>query len=375
MSARSTIKYATVIVLISAIVACLFVIFQDSSDALLFLKFFVFPGVLFVLLGSLVIDWFDRKMFARMQNRIGPRFIQPVYDLLKLLAKEDITPDGVDTPEFDAIPAVQLGLAFLVSFTVPVYIVEGLISFDGDLIFILFILTLLGASVFLLGWVSNNPYGAIGGSRAAVAEFSFEIPLALALIGPAILAGSLQLSVILASDYTLVGLPLAVSQGDLDAINLLYLIPLVVLFGIAILSANAILEKVPFDPAHAEVEIIGGWTVEISGKKLLFTRLANLILEFSLAGIIAAVFFGGPYYPTEVGIDDIWTIGDWDVLVYLFSITSFIIKMMIVVFFITAMRTLHSRLRIDQLVQFFWRYYLPITLAALFVIIGLVGVI
>ncbi|MFX0117475.1 MAG: complex I subunit 1 family protein [Candidatus Hodarchaeota archaeon] len=375
-AARSAIKYPTGIVLISAIVACLFLVFRDSSDALLFLKFFVFPGVLFVFLGSLVIDWFDRKVFARMQNRVGPRFIQPVYDLLKLLAKEDITPNGVDTPEFDAIPAVQLGLAFLVAFTVPVYMVEGLISFDGDLIFILFILALLGASVFLLGWATNNPYGVIGGSRAAVAEFSFEIPLALALIGPAILAGSLQLSVILASDYTLVGLPLAISRGDepLKAINVLYLIPLLVLFGIAILSATAILEKVPFDPAHAEVEIIGGWTVEISGKKLLFTRLANLILEFSLAGIIAAIFLGGPNYPTEIGIDGIWEIGDWDVLVYLFSITSFIIKMMIVVFLITSMRTLHSRLRIDQLVQFFWRYYLPIALAALFVIITFVGI-
>ncbi|MHA2273930.1 MAG: complex I subunit 1 family protein [Candidatus Hodarchaeales archaeon] len=315
--AKSIIKNAIGIALISTIVAGLFVIFQDSSEAVLFLKFFIFPGVVFVILGSLVIDWFDRKMFARMQNRIGPRFLQPVYDLLKLLAKEDITADGVDTPEFDVIPAAQLGLAFLLSFMVPIYIVEGLISFEGDLIFILFILALFGASAFLLGWVSNNPYSAIGGSRAAVAEFSFEIPLALAFIGPAILAGSLQLSTVLDSDYTLPGIPLAVARGDLDPINLLYLIPLLVLFGIAIMSATAILEKVPFDPAHAEVEIVGGWTVEISGKKLLFARLANLIFEFALAGIIAAIFFGGPKYPAEIEIDGIWTIGDWDVLVYL----------------------------------------------------------
>ncbi|MFX1511620.1 MAG: NADH-quinone oxidoreductase subunit H [Promethearchaeota archaeon] len=374
---KSSIQYIFGIVLISIIVAGLFVVFKDSSDALVLLKFFIFPGILFIFLGSLVINWFDRKIFARMQNRIGPRFIQPVYDLLKLLAKEDITADGVDEVEFNAIPPIQVILAFMVAFTTPVYATEGLISFEGDLVFILFLLAVIGASIFLLGWATNNPYGIIGGARAAVAEFSFEIPLALSFIGPAILAGSLRLSEILDSEYALLALPLGVFRGDLDPENLLYMIPLLVLLGMAILSTTAVLEKVPFDPAHAEVEIIGGWAIEISGKKLLFTRLANLILEFSLAGIIAAVFFGGPKYPTEFEdiILDIWTIGEWDVLGYLFSIAFFIIKMMIIVFFITSMRTLHSRIRIDQLVQYFWRYYLPITLAALFMIIALVGVI
>ncbi len=368
---KAIIKYGLSLVIVAIIIAALFVVFQQSAGAISLLKFFIFPGAFFVLGGALFYDWFDRKMYARMQNRIGPRFIQPVYDLLKLLAKEDITPDGVDTPEFDLIPAVQLALALLISFTVPIYIYQGLISFEGDLIFILAILVLIGGSIFLLGWTTNNPYGLIGGSRAAVAEFSFGIPLALSLIGPAILAGSLQISKIAASGYTLVDLPLQVIRGAVPTAHLIFLLPLVGLFGLSILSVTALLEKVPFDPAHAEVEIIGGWNIEISGKKLLFSRLANLVLEFSLAGIVAAVFLGSPGAYTF----NLWMIGDWDVLGYIVNVISFGIRTTIVVFFITLMRTLHSRIRIDQLVRYFWRIFLPFGLIALVVIIILVGVI
>ncbi|MFX1252246.1 MAG: complex I subunit 1 family protein [Promethearchaeota archaeon] len=368
---KAIIKYGLSLVIVAIIIAALFVVFRQSPEAITLLKFFIFPGAFFVLGGALFYDWFDRKMYARMQNRIGPRLIQPVYDLLKLLAKEDITPDGVDTPEFDLIPAIQLGLALLISFTVPIYIYQGLISFEGDVIFILALLVLIGGSIFLLGWTTNNPYGLIGGSRAAVAEFSFGIPLALSMIGPAILAGSLQISRIAASGYTLVDLPLQVIRGTVPIEHLIFLLPLIGLFGLAILSVTALLEKVPFDPAHAEVEIIGGWNIEISGKKLLFSRLANLVLEFSLAGIIAAVFLGSPGAYTF----DLWVIGDWDVLGYIVNVISFGIRTTIVVFFITLMRTLHSRIRIDQLVRYFWRIFLPFGLTALFVIIILVGVI
>ncbi|MHA2298309.1 MAG: complex I subunit 1/NuoH family protein [Candidatus Hodarchaeales archaeon] len=373
---KSFIKYTIAIGLVAIIIAALFVLFQDSEEVKILLKFFLFPGALFVILAALFYNWFDRKMFARMQNRIGPRFIQPVYDLLKLLAKEDITPEGVDKTEFDAIPAVQLIVAILISFTVPVYIYRGLISFEGDIIFILFLLALIGGSIFLLGWSTNNPYGLIGASRAIVAELSFEIPLALSFIGPAILAGSLQLSNVATRGYTLLDLPLrAISETGFIIAELTYLIPLFVLFVLAIMSATALLEKVPFDPAHAEVEIVGGWTVEISGKKLLFTRLTNFILEFSIAGIIAAVFLGSPTLNTLITPVGVLPVGNWDVLVYLINISLFAMKTTVVVFLITLMRTLHSRIRIDQLVRYFWRYYLPIALLALLVIITLVMVI
>lgn len=360
------------------IIASLFFVFQESPEIIIFLKYFLFPGILFIFTGALFYNWFERKVYAQMQNRKGPRLIQPVYDFLKLLIKEDITPNGVDTPEFNAIPPVQLILALLLAFFTPIYIAEGLISFDGDLLFLLFLLAVFSGSIFLLGWASNNPYGLLGGSRAAIAELSLEIPLTIAFIGPAILAGSLRLSNIVQSEFNLIDIPLnVIFQINGFSINhLFYLVPLSVLFYIAVLSANAILEKVPFDPAHAEVEIVGGWTVELSGKKLLYIRLANLVTEFAIAGITASIFLGGPgFRPLNLILDGILVVGRWDVFYYIINFVTFIIKTTVCIFLITISRTILSRLRIDQLVQYFWRYYLPISFFALIMIIYLVGVI
>lgn len=373
VNVKYSIKYFAWIILISIIVGSLFVIFKDLDFFVSLIKFFIFPGIFFILLSSVFIDWYDRKLSALMQDRVGPPFLQPVYDMLKLLVKEDITPDNVDELEFNTIPPIMMFITFLIAFIVPVYSVEGLISFDGDLIFLFFLITLIGGSIFLLGWSSNNPYCLMGGSRAALTDLSFELPLGLSFAGSAILAGSLRLSEITNSDYNLLNLPLDVIRGELDVLKLIYLLPLLILFVMSILSVIAVIEKVPFDPAHAEAEIAGGWNAELSGKKLLFTRFANLILEFALVGIIVAIFLGGPRYPSEINISGIWTIGDWDVIVYLLGIAVFILKMLVIVFFITLIRASQSRIRIDQLVKYFWSYHLPITLAAVFMIIIILG--
>ena len=367
-------SYSTIYALI---VACLFILFAGFPPAIVILKYFLFPGIIFIILGAVFFSWLERKIYARMQNRIGPPFLQPIYDILKLLVKEDITPDGVETLEFNIIPPIQLALTLLLAFFTPVYMAEGLISFEGDIFFLLFLLAVLAGSIFLVGWSSNNPYGLIGGSRAAIAELSLEIPLTLAFIGPAILAGSLQLSKIIQSGFNLIDIPLNVffRPEGYNALHLLYIIPLSIQFYIAVLSANAVLEKVPFDPAHAETEIVGGWNVELTGKKYMFSHLANLVLEFAIAGIIAAIFLGGPgFWPLNSLTEGLMYIGQWDVFFYIINILAFILKTTVVIFLITVNRTVLSRLRIDQLVQYFWRYYLPIILLALLMIIYLIGV-
>jgi len=367
-------SYSTIYFLI---VTGLFIIFAGFPQIIIVLKYFLFPGIIFIILGALFYSWFERKIYARMQNRIGPPFMQPIYDILKLLVKEDITPDGVEMLEFNIIPPIQLTLTLLLAFFTPVYMAEGLISFEGDLFFLLFLLAVLAGSIFLVGWSSNNPYGLIGGSRAAIAELSLEIPLTLAFIGPAILAGSLQLSNIIQSGFNLIDIPLNVifRPDAYNSLHLLYIIPLSIQFYIAVLSANAVLEKVPFDPAHAETEIVGGWNVELTGKKLMFSHLANLVLEFALAGIIAAIFLGGPgFWPLNSFTKGLFLIGQWDIFYYIINTLTFLLKTTVVIFFIAVNRTVLSRLRIDQLVQYFWRYYLPIIFLALLMIIYLIGV-
>jgi NADH-quinone oxidoreductase subunit H len=322
------------------------------------LKFLIFPGVLFVFLFALFTNWFDRWLYARMQNRIGPRFLQPLYDLVKLLAKEDITPEGVDQPDISIYVSLQVIITLLIAMFVPVYAGWGIISFEADIVFILFLLALFGGTAMLIGWSSKNPYSQIGAGRAAVQEMAFELPLALALFTPAIIVGSLSIA-----EITSVG-PWGSFGYTLDN-NPAFLLPLFVMFVIAILAAVAVCEKVPFDTPEAEMEIVGGWTAELSGKKYAFVHLSANILEFALAGLIAAIFLGGPFLPANAVGDGIVlnVLGrDWNVLLYLVSFIVFIIKLEFVMFFLVLARTVFGRLRVDQVANYFWQGLLPVSL-------------
>jgi NADH-quinone oxidoreductase subunit H len=324
-------------------------------------KFLIFPGAFFILLWTVFLSWWDRKAYAKMQNRIGPPLLwipQPLLDIIKLLAKEDITPREVDRYGFILAPAALLLVAFTTAFFVPIHNNFGLVSFEGDVFVLIFLLAVFGACVLLMGWFSNNPYTTVGGGRAAAQELAFEIPLGLALAGPIILTGKFRISEISATMYErVVDYPAAI-------------IPLAILFGIALLSATAILEKVPFDTPLDEMSIVGGWTAEYSGRKYAFITVAELVLEFTLAGIIAALFFGG--VPADmVGDFNDKIIGDLRGI-HIVSTILFIIKTVVVVLLISLIRGLHGRVRIDQMMKMFWQWLIPLSLLCVVAILGVV---
>lgn len=326
-----------------------------TEVAIVILKFLIFPGAFFILLWTVFLSWFDRKAFAKMQNRIGPPLLwipQPLLDIIKLLAKEDITPREVDRYGFILAPAALLIVAFTTAFFVPVYHNWGIVSFEGDVFVLIFLITIFGALVLLMGWFSNNPYSLVGGGRAAAQELAFGIPFGLALVGPIILTGKLRISEISAMMYErVIEYPAA-------------LIPLVILFAIALLSVTALLEKVPFDTPLDEMSIVGGWTAEYSGRKYAFITLAELVLEFSLAGLLAALFFGG--IPTEF-------VQDMDTnALYVVSTVFFLIKTIIIVFLIALIRSLHGRVRIDQAMSMFWHWLVPLSLICVLAIMGII---
>ena len=319
------------------------------------LKFLIFPGALFVVFWTVILSWWDRKVVARLQNRIGPPLFpipQPLYDIIKLLAKEDINPREVDRYGFILAPAGLLVVALTTAFFVPVYQNWGIVSFEGDIFVLLFLLTIFGALVLLMGWFSNNPYTLVGGGRAAAQELAFEIPLGLAFAAPIILTGKFRISEISETMYE--------SVKDHPAA----LIFLLILFGVALLSITAILEKVPFDTPLDEMSIVGGWTAEYSGRKYGFITLAELVLQFTLAGILAALFFGG--IPAEFAEDM-----DKE-MIYVVSTVFFIIKTLVIVFLIAMVRALHGRLRIDQMMNMFWRWLVPLSLFCVLAIMGIV---
>jgi NADH-quinone oxidoreductase subunit H len=310
----------------------------------------VYPGLLFLLVYSTFCEWFDRKLYARMQNRIGPLhtgrsgFLQPIADIIKLFAKEDIVPEKADKRMFSALPVFALAIVCTASLYLPVWhygSASTFTSFPGDLIVIAYLLTLPTLIFFLAGWHSTNFFSAIGGVRVLTMLFGYEIPLLLALLSPAVLAGSWRIVEIAAFFQN----------------RPLLLLVNVIGFFIALIALQAKLERVPFDIPHAETEIIGGQFTEYSGKKLAFFRLLGDIEMVVGAGLIAAVFMGG--FPGGV----------------LLGLVHFVVKTLVVIFLLAAMRAATSRIRIDQMINFSWRWLAPLAVLQLFIVIIIKGMV
>jgi len=311
-----------------------------SEEVWTLIQIFVFPGFLFLFFLAFFTEWLDRKMVAKFQNRYGPLYVgpkgilQPIADFIKLLSKEDITPSMADKIPFNLMPVLLLTLAMTPLFCIPVIESDALISFEGDLIVIMFIMSLIALLAFIGGWASTSRFSSIGGIRAGLQMFAYEIPMNLAMIGPAISAGSLSVSKIV--------------YWQVHGFWNLFLQPIG--FAVLIICLMAHLQKVPFDIPEAESEIVSGWIVEFSGKKLAFIRLAK-DFEFVLASaLIVSLFLGGPYGP--------WYISP---IIYL-------AKFFLCVFILSNLRAAFARYRIDHLLTGAWKYLTPLALLQIFLI-------
>ncbi len=329
-----------------------------SGDCMELVYFIIFPGAIFTILMSFYCSWFLRKIVARMENRVGPPFMQPMFDFAKLLAKERIYPVNSEKWILHYMPMFQFCIALLMSLFIPITGKEGLISFDGDLYFFIFLLAMHGITTFFVGWASRNPYSVSGAGRAVMTEISLEIPLSLSLGGIAIISGTIRISELADN------LKSAIISNS--PISWIYIIPLF-LFGVIIFySSLGALEYSPFSAGHAETEIVSGWNTELTGSDLAFTKIADYINLFNLTGLAVIIFFGGTLV-TNTGIVTL------DVLI---ATIVFIIKITIATFFVAFVRTVSSRLRIDQITKSLWVYFFPsalITVLISFLTKSLIG--
>lgn len=309
----------------------------------------VYPGALFLLLYSTFCEWFDRKVYARLQNRMGPthtgRFglLQPIADFIKLLAKEDIEPDAADKGLFRALPVVGLAVVSTAALLLPVWnfnpAASGPTSFAGDIVVMLYLLSLPTLVFFLAGWSSTNLFSTIGAARVLTMLFAYEVPLFLAVLSPAVLAGSWRLAEIAAFYQA----------------KPLLILPNLLGFLVAVIAVQAKLERTPFDIPDAETEIVGGTFTEYSGRKLALFRLMLDIEMVVASGLLAAVFLGG--FPGGA----------------LPGFVHFVVKTLFVIFLLSLIRATTSRIRIDQVVSFAWRYLAPLAAAQLLIAILLKG--
>jgi NADH-quinone oxidoreductase subunit H len=289
----------------------------------------LFPGGLFLLVSGLVYEWIDHKLVARFQNRVGPRWFQPLADMVKLLAKEEITPEGVNKSLFFLLPVIALASAFTSALYVPMagFVPAG--SFRGDLIITLYLLSVLTLCLGLAGANTNDRFAIIGATRTLTQLFSYEAPFLLALLGPAILAGSWQITEI--DFYAQQNTWMAVTQP--------------IGFLVALVGLMGKLELPPFDSPEAETEIVAGAMTEYSGRGFALFRLGkNVELVIGLT-LVATFYLGGLANPVQ-----------------------FLVKTLGLLLVLAALQSLFARLRIDQTVGLWWRVGALLALVQLLVI-------
>ncbi|MBN1568972.1 MAG: NADH-quinone oxidoreductase subunit H [Acidobacteria bacterium] len=307
----------------------------------------VFPGFVFQFVFSTYLEWVDRKLYARMQNRRGPLYtgykgmLQPVADIFKLFFKEDIVPAGADRFMFSFMPILGLAAVMTAGLYIPVWLFTSYNSFEGDLVVVLYLLSIPSLVLFLAGWFSVNPFSLIGATRVLTQLFAYEIPFFLAMLTPAVVAGSWQIQKIAVFPWT---------SGAFWVIALQMLA-----FLVALLTLQAKLERVPFDIPEAETEVVGGPLTEYSGKKLALFRIQKDILMLVGSAFIAALFLGG--FPGGI----------------LLGVLQLLIKTTFIVFLLSVVRAGFARIRIDQIVSFSWKYLAPVSLVQLLIVLILKG--
>jgi NADH-quinone oxidoreductase subunit H len=290
----------------------------------------VFPGFLFLFIFGFVVEYADRKLYARLQNRVGPPWFQPFADFIKLVSKEEIIPGEADASFFKATPVFALAASITAIFYIPVYSPQAAFHFSGDIIVVLYLLTIPTLCFFLGGWYSRSVFSMIGAIRTLTQLFAYEIPLFLCVLAPALLADTWSISEIVLfynrhPGYCLFNLP-----G----------------FAVALIALLGKLEKVPFDIPEAETEIVAGAFTEYGGKPLALFKMAINIETIAAASLLAAVFmpFGLNLPPAPL------------FMVYLAQI-------FLIVAIIAFLRTLFARLRMDQMTSLCWKYLAPLALA------------
>jgi len=302
----------------------------------------VFPGFLFLVGFALVGEWLDRKLYALMQNRVGPPWFQPLADIIKLSAKEDTIPAQADRTVFKMMPLVALAATVVTILYIPLWNTRALNSFSGDLVVVMYLLTIPTLTFFLGGWFSRSLYSMVGAARALTQLFAYEIPLLLSLLAPAMLANSWSISEI-AAFYS----------------QRLYLVPVNIIgFMCAMIALLGKLERVPFDIPEAETEIVAGTFTEYGGRLLALFRLCVDVEMIVGASLIAAIFL-----PFGLGLPA------WLVFVL------YLLKVEAIIFLISFLRTIMARLRIDQMVNFCWTILAPLAFLQLVINLILKGVV
>ena len=292
-----------------------------------------------MMLSTALYTWFERRTLGRFQNRLGPNrwgpfgILQPIADLVKLITKEDTTPDEADRWVMTFAPLVLVVPTLLVVAVIPF----GTDSFLGRLnigiLFVLGVTSVNTIAIFMAGWGSANKYAMLGAMRGVAMLVSYEVPMALGVVGVLILSGSMALFDIV----------------EMQTVPFLLVQPLGFLIFVA--AASAEMSRTPFDQIEAESELGSGYNTEYSGIKFAILFLAEFMAPIITAMVVTTLFLGGTN-----GFDPIpgqvW----------------FVLKTFVVIFALLWVRATWPRLRVDQIMGFAWKGLFALSLVNIFVV-------
>ncbi|KPK96425.1 hypothetical protein AMJ80_00120 [bacterium SM23_31] len=304
-----------------------------DNVAFYIVAFLFFPGILFTAVVGLVFQWVDRKVSARVQWRKGPPFLQPFYDVMKLLGKELIVPRISSKTGFLLAPLIGFVGIALVSMILWLTNLNPAKTFVGDLIVIFYLLALPSLAIVLGGTSSGNPFSAIGASREMKLTLGYELPFIISVLVVAFKLHTLSLGNII----------LIQQEGGFVIAN----ISVILAFLVAIICTVAKLGLPPFDMAEADTELMEGAILEYSGVALALIKLTQAMSFFVLTIFLSLIFLGGLPF---TGLHILWSI----------------LKILAIAVVFILIKNTNPRLRIDTAMRFFWG---PMTLIAILAMI------
>ncbi len=297
---------------------------------------------MFVLLVDIILVWVERKVVARLQDRLGPNrigpfgLIQPIADVIKLLIKEDITPNGADKIIYNLAPILALATVLLLWAVIPFGPRIIGVELNVAVLYIIGVGAISTLGIIMAGWSSNNKYALIGAFRTVAQMVSFEVPMVLAMLIPVILARSMGINTIVSA----------------QPIAYIVFAPLAAL--IFIVCCQAELGRAPFDLFEAESEIVAGFHIEYTGMKFGMFYAGELLHALTFGALFSAMFLGG------------WR-GPWAETYPVLGVVYLFIKSLIIYFVIMWIKYSLPRIRIDQMLNFTWKFLTPLALALLMI--------
>jgi len=307
-----------------------------------FLGIFVLISLLMVL--DIFLVWIERKVVSRFQDRIGPNrvgpfgLIQPFADIIKLLIKEDITPEGADRVVFNLAPILSMMSVLILWAVVPLAPKMLGVDLNVGALYIIAAGAISTLSIIMAGWASNNKYALIGAFREVAVMISFEIPMLTVLLIPTIFAGSMGIGAI----------------TNAQSVWFIFLAPLAAL--IFLIAAIAELGRAPFDMGEAESELVSGYNIEYSGMKFGMFYAGELLHAFTYGGFWSILFFGGYRF---FGLEQVSAF---------LAIAVILFKALVGYWIIMWVKYTLMRIRIDHMLAFNWKFLTPLAFVLLMVV-------